>query len=198
MRKRTDVTPAKVAALLKEIGPKWTEIGRRLNCSAGTAERRGKRVIRETAARNLAEYEATERANNSVEWKSITKLTTLNVDAAYNQEYRYDGALQGKLGTWYKDSSYFNLRELSSAELVKCYYRLDMYDQIYRLYEDKDAVVNVSGRVVMDRATGRINEVRLNWAKSYTPLSDSEFNRLFGLAPDLTETAERSAAEPSL
>jgi hypothetical protein len=73
---------------------------------------------------------------DTAEWKSITKLTTLNVDAAYNQEYRYQGALQGRLGTWYKDSSYFNLRELMSSSLVKCYYSLDMYDQIYRLYED--------------------------------------------------------------
>jgi len=123
---------------------------------------------------------------DSAEWKSITKLTTLNVDAAYNQEYRYDGALQGKLGTWYKDSGYFNLRELSSAELVKCFYRPDMYDEIYRLYEDKDAVVNLSGHVVSDRATSRIKEVRVVWAKSYTPLSDVEFSRFFGLAPDLT------------
>jgi hypothetical protein len=123
---------------------------------------------------------------DNAEWKSVTKLTTLNVDAAYNQEYRYDGALQGRLGTWYKDSGYFNLRELASNELVKCFYRPEMYDQIYRLYEDKNAVVNLSGHVVADRATGRIKEIRVTWAKSYTPLSDAEFDRFFGLAPDLT------------
>jgi hypothetical protein len=124
--------------------------------------------------------------DDRAEWKSITKITTLNVDAVFTQEYRYEGSLQGKLGTWYKDSSYFNLRELSSAELVKCFYRPDMYDQIYRLYEDKDAVVNLSGHIVADRATGRIKEVRVNWAKSYAPLSDTEFEKFFGLAPDLT------------
>lgn len=120
------------------------------------------------------------------EWKSITKVTTLNVDSAYNVDYRYDGALQGKLGTWYKDSGYFNLRELASNELVKCFYKAEMYDQIYRLYEDKDAVVNLSGNVIAERATGRIKEVRVSWAKSYAPLSDAEFDRFFGLAPDLT------------
>lgn len=123
---------------------------------------------------------------DKAEWKSVTKITTLNVDAAFNQEYRYDGGLQGRLGTWYKDSSYFNLRELASAELVKCFYSAGMYDQIYRLYEDKDAVVNLSGHIVADRATGRIKEVRVSWAKSYAPLSDAEFNKFFGLAPDLT------------
>jgi hypothetical protein len=124
--------------------------------------------------------------SSDTEWKSITKITTLNVDSAYNQEYRYDGALQGRLGTWYKDSSYFNLRELTSGGLVKCFYPVEMYDQIYRLYEDKDAIVNLSGRIVMDRATGWINEVRVHWVKTYAPLSDSEFEKFFGLAPDLT------------
>jgi hypothetical protein len=38
----------------------------------------------------------------------------------------------------------------------------------------------------MDRATGLINEVRVHWVKTYTPLSDSEFDKFFGLAPDLT------------
>ena len=123
---------------------------------------------------------------DKAEWKSITKLTTLNVDAAYNVEYKYDGALQGKLGTWYKDSNYFNLRELSSKELVKCFYRSEMYDQIYRLFEDKDAVVNIAGTITADRATSRITEIRATWAKSYAPLSDKEFERFFGLDPDLT------------
>lgn len=123
---------------------------------------------------------------DETEWKNVTKLTTLNVDAAYNHELRYDGTLQGKLGTWYKDSGYFNLRELSSTELVKCYYGNNMYDQIYRLYEDKEAVVNLTGRIQADRATGKIKEVRVVWAKAYPPLSNAEFDRLFGLAPDLT------------
>jgi hypothetical protein len=61
-----------------------------------------------------------------------------------------------------------------------------MYDQIYRLYEDKDAVINLSGAVTADRTTGNIKEVRVTWVKSYTPLSDSEFSRLFGLAPDIS------------
>lgn len=124
--------------------------------------------------------------DDKAEWKSITKITTLNVDAVFNQEYNYDGALQGKLGTWYKDSNYFYLRELSSNELVKCFYGVGLYDQIYRLYEDKDAVINLSGSIRSDRATGRISEVRVHWAKSYPKLSDSEFEKLFGLAPDLT------------
>lgn len=120
------------------------------------------------------------------DWEQITKRVTLNVEAVFHEEYRYEGALQGKLGTWYKDSNYFNLREATSGELIKCFYRADIYDQIYALYNDKDAVVNLSGHIVAERATGNVKEMRITWARSYKPLSQSEFDRLFGLAPDLT------------
>src|SRR5690606_2330127 len=125
-------------------------------------------------------------ADEEPSWEQITRLVTRNVDEVFHEEYRYEGALQGKLGSWYKDSNYFYLRDVVSGALIKCFYPVDMYDQIYSLYEDKDAVVNVSGRIVAERITGQVKEMRVTWAKAYPPLSDSEFNRLFGLAPDLT------------
>lgn len=124
--------------------------------------------------------------NSDPQWEQITKLVTRNVEAVFHEEYRYDGVLQGKLGTWYKDSNYFNLRDLSSGALIKCFYKIEMYDQIYGLFVDKDAVVNLTGQIVAERASGAVKEMRIAWARSYTPLSDAEFNKLFGLAPDLT------------
>jgi hypothetical protein len=119
-------------------------------------------------------------------WEYITKLVTRNVDEVFHEEYKYEGALQGKLGTWYKDSNYFNLRDLTSGSLIKCFYRSDMYDVIYALYEDKDAVVNLTGTITAERVSGQVKEMRISWAKSYAPLTDSEYEKLFGLAPDLT------------
>jgi hypothetical protein len=119
-------------------------------------------------------------------WEEITKIVIKNVDAVFHETYRYEGALQGRLGSWYKDSNYFNLRDLASSLLVKCYYPVAMYDKIHGLYDDKDAVINVSGSIVADRGTGQVREMRVTWAKSYVPLSGHEFNKLFGLAPDLT------------
>lgn len=132
------------------------------------------------------EVELEEVEGRAPEWEEVTKLVTRNVDAVFHEEYRYEGALQGKLGTWYKDSNYFNLRDLSSGLLVKCYYKADLYDQIYALYSDKNAVVNLSGHIVAGRVSGQVTEMHITWARSYAPLSESEFNRLFGLDPDLT------------
>jgi hypothetical protein len=119
-------------------------------------------------------------------WESITKLVTRNVDEVFHEEYKYEGTLLGKLGTWYKDSNYFNLRDMTSGLLIKCFYRADMYEMIYALYDDKDAVVNLSGAITSERISGLVKEMRISWARSYTPLSDTEYNKLFGLAPDLT------------
>jgi hypothetical protein len=119
-------------------------------------------------------------------WEQITKLVTTKVEAVFHDKYRYEGALQGKLGTWYKDSDYFYLRDLASGSLIKCFYPIDMYEIIYGLFGDKDAVVNVSGRIVANRNTGQIEEMRVTWAKSYAPLSKHEYDKLFGIAPDLT------------
>jgi hypothetical protein len=131
-------------------------------------------------------FEDVEADSQEPTWEQITKLVTRNVDAVFNEECRYDGALQGKLGTWYKDSNYFNLRDLVSGSLIKCFYPAEMYDVVHRLYDDKEAVVNVSGLIAAERVSGEAKEMRIAWAKSYVPLSKSEFNRLFGLAPDLT------------
>jgi hypothetical protein len=131
-------------------------------------------------------FEDVDADNEEPVWEQITKLVTTKVDAVFHDQYRYDGALQGKLGTWYKDSNYFNLRDLASGSLIKCFYPTDMYETIYGLYLDKDAVVNLSGMVTANRVTGQIEEMRITWAKSYAPLSAREYNKLFGLAPDLT------------
>jgi hypothetical protein len=126
-------------------------------------------------------------------WESITKLVTRNVDEVFHEDYKYEGALQGKLGTWYKDSNYFNLRDLVSGSLIKCFYRPEMYETIYGLYEDKNTVANLSGTITAERISGEVKEMRVAWARSYAPLTDSEFNKLFGLAPDLTGDVSTSA-----
>jgi len=132
-------------------------------------------------------FDDTDAIDEEPTWETITKLVTRNIDAVFHEEYKYEGALQGKLGTWYKDSNYFNLRDLASGSLIKCFYRPEMYSIVYILYDDKDAVVNLSGTVTAERVNGQVKEIRITWARSYTPLSESEYNKLFGLAPDITD-----------
>lgn len=119
-------------------------------------------------------------------WQEISKRATLDVEDAIRDEVVYEGSAQGRLGTWYKGSNYFNLNEASLGSIVKCYYPSVMYDDVHRFYEDKDAVVHVFGTVKADRATGKPKEIRVSQIKGYPPLSDDEFARIFGVAPNLT------------
>jgi hypothetical protein len=102
-------------------------------------------------------------------------------------------ALQGRLGSWCRDANYFNLRDLASGLLIKCFYGPELCNIIDGIYEDANAVVNLSGIITAWRVNGQVREMRVTWARSYAPLSTSEYNKLFGLAPDLT--GDMSAAD---
>lgn len=120
------------------------------------------------------------------DWQEISKRATLDVDDAVRDEIAYEGSLQGKLGTWYKESNYFNLKDLSLNAIVKCFYHAAKYDEVYSLYQDRDAIVHISGLIRAERASGRPKEIRLTDIKHYPRLSDHEFSRLFGIAPNMT------------
>ena len=88
----------------------------------------------------------------------------------------------------YKESEppYFDVRELSSQQIVKCIYRPENYLQVVELLKSKDAVVLISGTIKARRIDRKIEEIRVEKMRSTEPLSDDEFSRLRGSAPDLT------------
>ena len=111
----------------------------------------------------------------------------------------YQGSIQGSLGTWYKESNFIYVRDSVFGVLVKCVYRSDMYDMIYRFYKDKRAVVHVTGAVKSDRLSGHPKEVHVERLERFDRLSDAEFEGLFGSAPDLIgdESDAASCAPPT-
>lgn len=119
------------------------------------------------------------------EWQEITRDTTLSVDEVARQEVLWDGAIQGTLGTWYKESGYFNLKDFTFGQLVKCFYPASMYDEVHSLFKNKDAVVHVNGRVVSDRSTGRPKQIRVALLQEFDPLSDAEFERMLSGSANL-------------
>jgi hypothetical protein len=118
-------------------------------------------------------------------WRYVKKSHTLEVEKAIVSPLEYVGTVQGRLATWYKESSYFDLRDISSGALVKCFYLSDRYKDVYSLYSDKDVVALVSGRVRANRVERRPEEMRVERVRQYQRLTDEEFERLFGLAPTL-------------
>lgn len=126
-------------------------------------------------------------------WESIAKRTTIEVEEAVLKPVVYEGSIQGTLGTWYKESDFIYVRDTVFGALVKCTYKADMYDMIYRFYKDKRAVVHVTGRVTSDRLNGEPKEIAVQKIERFDKLSDDDFDSIFGAAPDLI--GDESAAD---
>lgn len=131
--------------------------------------------------------------SSDFEWNQIVRRKTIEVEEATLRPIYYIGSIQGRLGTWFKESDYVNVRDSVFGVLVKCHYRPNMYDIIHRSYRDKSAVVHVTGRIKSDRLSGHPKEIHADQIESYDRLSDVEFAGLFGSAPLLSE--EESAID---
>lgn len=83
------------------------------------------------------------------------------------------GSVQGKIHSLHKESKphpYFTLRELSTANLIKCVYDPDVYPEIIRALGVVDQVVHVRGEIMTDTRGHSIHHVnvrQIKQAKSY-------------------------------
>lgn len=125
-------------------------------------------------------------AAGPVEWQNIAKRTTLDVEEATLRPIFYIGSIQGRLGTWFKESDFIYVRDIVTGTSVKCTYKSGMYDQIYKCYKDRQAVIHISGRIKSDRLSGHPKEMAVTQIQRFDKLSDEEFVGLFGSAPSLT------------
>jgi hypothetical protein len=98
------------------------------------------------------------------------------------------GEVQGVVNAFFKEAEppYVRIRELSTGNLVKCYFRNSQYQAAVELLEDKEAVVFVEGWLKEDASSGVIREVRV---EDFTPAVDFDekfVEARFGSVPDYT------------
>lgn len=81
---------------------------------------------------------------------------------------------------------YFQVREFASNQLIRCYYDNNLYQDIHRALEHRNAVVFATGQMRFDRARRIIEEMEVERLDRVEPLTDTEFQFLFGSAPEIT------------
>lgn len=93
-----------------------------------------------------------------------------------------EGSVQGIIHAWHvgADPRFFQIRELITKNLVRCEYDEDFHDRIHKATATAHAVVHVYGRMEWDTASNAVIKVCVNDIEIAEPLSDSEFERLFG------------------
>jgi hypothetical protein len=122
------------------------------------------------------------------EWHELTKALSRQIAATAIANSKYRGVAQGILHSWYKEASppYFDLREAATGRIVKCLYDKDDYPQIVRLLEKKTAIIQVIGMITANMVDRRIEEIKAEKFSIAEELSDADFEKFLGMAPDLT------------
>lgn len=122
------------------------------------------------------------------DWKKVTYRKTAELRQILDMPYRTTGSVQGLFHSWHQgaEEPFFNVRELSTGNLIHCEYAPDLYSKIHTATELKDTVVLVSGDIRWDRATNLIVTLSTTDIEAVKPLLPHEFETLSGSAPQFT------------
>ena len=123
-----------------------------------------------------------------LKWRRVEYRKASKIRHAIEIPIHAYGSVQGVFHAWLKESQqpFFQLRELSTENLVRCYYADSMYQQIVESLKRRISIVHVSGNMKLDRAKRSIEEVRVDRLDRMEPLSDEQFRDFFGASPKLT------------
>lgn len=130
-----------------------------------------------------------------VKWAYVNRIQLEEISNSIETETIYMGAIMGRTYEWNKgaDKPYLLIRELTSGDLVKCFYNDDDYDQVAKLFSKKTAVVIVEGTVSFNRITEKSEVLKADQFEFAPDFSDEDFDKFFGCAPNMT--GQDSAAD---
>jgi len=120
--------------------------------------------------------------DDRTEWFEITKEMAMHAEESHPEFYTSYGEIQGYVHALYKEVERPNLvvRELSTRNLVRCFFTPEQYEAVIDVLEDKDEIIFVEGDVREDPKTGLITEIEV---ANFTPaphFNAEEFESLIG------------------
>lgn len=120
--------------------------------------------------------------------RELSRERSLEILEEMEQTLHYHGSVQGTVHniTVGASPSYLTLRELSSQRLVKCIYKPESYRTIFKMLSTPSRVLIISGEVTASREPRAIESLEIERIEEARDLSDEQFEKLFGSAPDMT------------
>lgn len=136
----------------------------------------------------LGILEDDKRFKNPKSWHTVTAEAAQRLTTDVRPHIDYHGAVLGCIHAVYiqVDRPHFDLRDLTREDLVKCYFSDDMHDEIVKMLTPKDRRVNVGGMLRANRLTKTIESIRVDRIKAAETITNEEFERFFGSAPEIT------------
>ena len=127
-------------------------------------------------------------ARTRLKWRRIEYRRASQIRRAIEEPILAYGSVQGVLASVVLETRrpYFSVRELSSEQVVKCYYQPSLYTDVIRALAQRNAVIHATGDLRLERASRAIGEMEVERIDKVDSLSDDEFRSFFGAAPALT------------
>jgi hypothetical protein len=122
------------------------------------------------------------------QWYELTKQAALSIASEVQSTVRSHGGIQGVIHSVFFGASppHFQLRELSTGELVKCIYSSrKQYDELATALKEQNAVVHVYGTIKTDLVNRQIEELRVDKIEPAETFSKEDFDRFIGCAPGM-------------
>jgi hypothetical protein len=127
-------------------------------------------------------------ADEQNEWCELTKQEAESIASEVQSVVRSHGGIQGVIHSVFFGASpaHFQLRELSTGELIKCVYSSrKQYDELAAVLKQQDAVIHVYGTIKTDLVNRQIEELRVDRIEMADSFSREDFERFVGCAPGL-------------
>ena len=121
------------------------------------------------------------------EWLPVSHSTVSEIKRFLEAPYVTLGSVQGIIYSWHKEAkpAFFKLRDSVSDNLVRCEYTEDQHGLVHKATRDQKMVVHVYGEMYWNRASSTIEKMFVNDIETVEPLTNREFNRLFGMFPEI-------------
>lgn len=122
------------------------------------------------------------------EWKPVSHKQTTEIRKLLETPIESLGSLQGVLHSWHQgsDPQFFQVRELITGMLVRCEYDGALHSKVHAASRIPNTVIHVYGRMYWDPVSNATIRVVVEDIESTERLSDLEFEKFFGAAPQYT------------
>lgn len=129
-----------------------------------------------------------------VEWYALTVTEAKIIEEPFLAKHMSFGEVQGIVHAFFKETErpYLKIRELSTKQLVNCYFPTELYQNAVEVLADPDAVVFVEGWTDEDADTGFVTEIQVTDFRLAPDYSEEMYQATIGSIPDFTGVMETS------
>lgn len=122
------------------------------------------------------------------EWYPLDARVLQELEDAAAGRMRIFGEVQGTVHSFVKGGRrpHLSIRELSTGDLVKCYFQPEQYQAAVDVLADPDAVVFVEGETTQDPVTGDVTAVDVADFRLAPDFSHEQLAAWMGSMPDYT------------